>query len=132
MPHCARTVAVLQEVRRSYEKTPDYDRRKTVDENWEAMVDQADRCIKLLVREVKRLDEENSVFRSMLRLPASGGRTVECEGELFFDPHYEDARDDAAVRRVIASLDPDRAKVRETGDAIGTALGSFADWLEAH
>jgi hypothetical protein len=38
-------------------------------------------------------------------MPESGGRVVQCNGQLLFDP--DDSTEDDMVSRVIASLDPE-------------------------
>ena len=104
-PHSAAVATAFMEIDRTINKTPQYDDHKSEVENWNDMVRKNKRCRLLLIRLVKELDAENAALRNTFGMPESGGRVVEYDGQLLFEP--DDAAEDDMVSHAIASLDPD-------------------------
>jgi hypothetical protein len=104
-PNSATVAGAFIEIDRTINKAQQYDNRKSEVENWNDMVRKNKRCRSLLIRLVKELDAENAALRNTFGMPESGGRIVQCNGQLLFDP--DDSTEDDMVSRVIASLDPE-------------------------
>lgn len=100
MPHNPRTAAVVIEVERRKRDSPDWNDSLTCCANWERSLDHKRDIIKMLGRELQRLDYENNELRQLLRHHL--GEQVEG-----FLKEIDNGWNDAHVSTTIMHLDPD-------------------------